>query len=274
MLIRLNFILLAFLTSAALLLTSFASLANDLPMTRFNYQGYAVDEKKAKAKEEDPNLIKIFTDPDLYLVINKLIDEFNIKAKHPFRIHQGNLNDLDKLLEEGYSFDLLATGKLEDAQSLTSALVSKVELLAVGRLALWAPGETSRSLNVLKLQTKPIAMVNKASAYHDAVNEALQSVELDLIVKSRLTPLGLFDDVYEKVAQKEFTSGFLPYSHLVEAGIQKRKDVLLINAGMHAAITHGLALTSDGQYSEPVLDFWNFALSNQGRKILIKAGFE
>lgn len=250
------------------------SSRGSLPMTRFNYQGYALEEEQIKAKEDDPNLIKVFTDPDLYLVINKLIDVYDPNSEQPFRIHRGSMNDLDKLLEDGYSFDLIFTGKLEDAHGLTRSLVSKVDLFAVGRLALWAPGETSRSLNVLKLQHKPIAIVNKNSAYYEAINDSLKTVELDLLVKHRLLEVSLYEDVYEKIAQKEFTSGFLPYSHLVEVGAHKRKDVLLVNDEYHAAIVHGLALTQDGQYSQPVKDFWEFILSTRGNQIIKAAGFE
>lgn len=274
MLTRLNFLVIWALAFGLLISATAKALANDLPMTRFNYQGYALDEQKAKAKEEDPNLIRIFTDPDLYLLINKFIDVYKPKERQPYRIHQGSLNDLDKLIEDGYEFDLLALGNLDDANKLLGSQVNKVELLAVGRLALWAPGETSRSLNVLKLQNKPIARVHPTSAYHAAIDEALVSAKLDLIVKSRLTPLGLFDDVYEKVAQKEFTSGFLPFSHLVEAGVEKRKDVLLIDANLHTAITHGLALTNEGNLSPYVTEFWEFIFSPAGRKIVLGLGFE
>lgn len=270
-----SLIFLVCLSFSSLSLANSSSESYRLPMDSFNFQNFVADPKSRRGPEEPPNLIRLHVDPDLYWVVNKLIDGFQAQNNLPFRIHQGRGDDHSNLVDEGYVFDLVISASMAYPQELLVANKAKeIQVLAVGRLGLWAPLETVRSTRVVELQTGAIGLMTNTSVYHQAALDVLDSVDLLPEVEKRLQTMTVFQDLYAVIKAKEVPLGFLPWNRLVQEGIDKRKEVLKLDAKHHSALTHGIALTKAGSNREEVKEFWRFVFSPKGRAIMQTAGFD
>lgn len=246
-----------------------------LPMSQFNFQGYVPETKESRNKEEDPNLLRVYVDPDLFWVLNQVIDSYQVEHPSPFRIHQGRGDDHSNLLDDGYTFDLVISAEMDYVQSLYNRKAApEVQVLALGRLGLWAPRETARSTSVITLQKGTIGLMPENSVYHRAALEVLERNELDRKVKSRLQTMTPFQDLYTLVQANEIPMGFLPWNRLVQEGIEQRREVLKFNNGHHGAIVHGIALTNAGNARDDVKNFWRYIHGPKGKAIFKSAGFD
>lgn len=248
---------------------------SDLPMSQFNFQGYVPESKQSRKKEDDPNLIRIHVAPDLYWVLGQILDSY--QAEHPstFRIHQGKDTDHANLISEGYVFDLIVSTKMDYLQSLQRKnTLSKIQVLALGRLGLWAPRETVRSTSVVTLQTGTIGLMPEGSVYNRAALEVLEYNKIKTQVKKRLKSITVFQDLYTLIDTNEIPLGFLPWNRLVQAGIEERREVLKINSDHYGAIVHGIALTKQGGSRNDVKDLWRYIHGPQGKAIFKAAGFD
>jgi len=246
-----------------------------LPMSQFNFQGYVPESKESRNKDEDPNLIRIHVDPDLYWVLNRVIDNFQLEYNSPFRIHQGKGEDHSNLLDDGYTFDLVISAEMDYVQSLYNHnAATEVRVLALGRLGLWAPRETVRSTSVISLQDGAIGLMPEGSVYHRAALEVLERNKLDKKVKSRLVSMTAFQDLFAQIQENEIPMGFLPWNRLVQGGVDQRKEVLKIRSDHHGAIVHGIALTNAGSAREDVKTFWRFIHGAKGKAVFKAAGFD
>ncbi|GLR64360.1 hypothetical protein GCM10007878_17980 [Marinospirillum insulare] len=246
-----------------------------LPMSQFNFQGYVPESKESRNKDEDPNLIRIHVDPDLYWVLNKVIDNYQLEHSSPFRIHQGKGDDHSNLLDDGYTFDLVISAEMDYVQSLyNSKAATQAQVLAIGRLGLWAPRETVRSTSVITLQTGAIGLMPEDSVYHRAALEVLERHELDKKVKKRLKTMTASQDLYAQIQENEIPMGFLPWNRLVQGGVSQRREVLKLKAEHHSALVHGIALTNAGNAREEVKDFWRYIHGAKGKAVFKAAGFD
>ncbi len=246
-----------------------------LPMSQFNFQGYVPESKESRNKDEDPNLIRVHVDPDLFWVLNQVIDSFQKEQQLPFRIHQGQGDDHSNLLDDGYTFDLVISAEMDYVQSLyNKKAATQVQVLALGRLGLWAPRETVRSTSVISLQNGAIGLMPTDSVYHRAALEVLERHELDRKVKSRLKPMTAFQDLYTQIQTNEIPMGFLPWNRLVQEGIEQRREVLKLKTEHHGAIVHGIALTNAGNAREDVKTFWRYIHGSKGKAVFKAAGFD
>lgn len=258
-----------------LTLTAWANTESNLPMSQFNFQGYVPESKASRSKEEDPNLIRVHVDPDLYWVLNQVIDHFQKEYASPFRIHQGKGDDHSSLKDDGYTFDLVISAEMDYVQSLyNTKSASDVQVLALGRLGLWAPKETVRSTSVISLQNGAIGLMPEGNVYHRAAIEVLERHELAQKVKSRLKTMTPFQDLYTQIQTNEVPMGFLPWNRLVQEGIEQRREVLKLKAEHHGAIVHGIALTNAGNAREEVKDFWRYIHGPKGKAVFKTAGFD
>lgn len=268
-----NFIIILLLTLPA---WANANSESNLPMSQFNFQGYVPESKeKGRTKDEDPNLIRVHVDPDLFWVLNQVIDNFQKDNASPFRIHQGKGDDHSNLLDDGYTFDLIIAAEMDYVQSLyNKKAATQVQVLALGRLGLWAPRETVRSTSVITLQNGAIGLMPEDSVYHRAALEVLERQELTRKVKSRFKTMTAFQDLFVQIQENEIPLGFLPWNRLVQGGIEQRREVLKINKGHHGAIVHGIALTNAGSAREDVKAFWRYIHGPKGKKVFTAAGFD
>lgn len=261
-----------------LLLAPFAwansSNESNLPMSQFNFQGY-VPDNKSRSRDEDPNLIRVHVDPNLYWVLNQVIDSYQLQEKSTFRIHQGKNEDHANLIDDGYVFDLIISAEMGYLQTLhRKKTTTKIQVLALGRLGLWAPRETVRSTSVVTLQTGTIGLMPENSVYHRAAIEVLERHEIDKKVKPRLQAMTAFQDLYTLIDTNEIPLGFLPWNRLVQAGIEQRREVLKLNSNHHGAIVHGIALTKQGSTREDVKNFWRYVHGPKGKAVFKAAGFD
>ena len=276
LLARLALLLFA-LTQLVFMQPAWANSSNEssLPMSQFNFQGYVPDSKQSRKKDEDPNLIRIHVDPQLYWVLNQVIDSYQTQHQSPFRIHQGQDEDHANLLADGYVFDLIISAEMPYLESLhRKRVTSEIQVLALGRLGLWAPKETVRSTSVVTLQTGTVGLMPENSVYYRAAMEVLERHELNIKVKKRLKPVTVFQDLYTLIEQKEIPLGFLPWNRLVQAGIEQRREVLKLNNDHHGAIVHGIAMTKQGSSRNDVKEFWRYLHGPKGKAIFKAAGFD
>lgn len=270
-------ILSSLLLSLLIAMPAWANAGNEskLPMSQFNFQGFVPESEESRNKDEDSNLIRVHVDPDLYWVLNQVIDSFQENHNRPFRIHQGKGDDHSNLLDDGYTFDLVISAEMDYVQSLyNSKTAPEVQVLALGRLGLWAPRETVRSTSVITLQTGAIGLMPESSVYHRAALEILERHELDKKTKSRFKTMTAFQDLYALIQENEIPLGFLPWNRLVQGGVDQRREVLKLKADHHGAIVHGIALTNAGNARQEVKDFWRFIHGPKGKAVFKSAGFD
>ncbi|WP_404418512.1 molybdate ABC transporter substrate-binding protein [Marinospirillum sp.] len=265
------------------LLASTVSLAlagpmsqSELPMSQPNFQGFVPENRNRDEREEDPNLVRLMIHPTLTEVADKLLDEY--QAQNPdsrFRIHQGSQNDLLDLIEDNYTFDLLLDAEIaEGMEMVEQGRAVETRVLALGRVALWAPLETVRSINVLSLRDDKIGLHHESSPYHRAGKEILERHELLEDYRSRLEPVPLGQSLYEQVNDREIPAAFIEYHRIVQAGIQRRREVLKMPADHHGSITHSATLMREGADRDRVMNFWEYLFSDSAQKILEDAGFD
>ncbi|MDR9469010.1 substrate-binding domain-containing protein [Marinospirillum sp.] len=265
------------------LLASTASLAlagpmsqSELPMSQPNFQGFVPENRNRDEREEDPNLVRLMIHPTLTEVADKLLDEY--QAQNPdsrFRIHQGSQNDLLDLIEDNYTFDLLLDAEIaEGMEMVEQGRAVETRVLALGRVALWAPLETVRSINVLSLRDDKIGLHHESSPYHRAGKEILERHELLEDYRSRLEAVPLGTSLYQKVNDREIPAAFIEYHRIVQAGIQRRREVLKMPADHHGSITHSATLMREGADRDRVMNFWEYLFSDSAQKILEDAGFD
>lgn len=248
---------------------------SNLPMSQFNFQGFVPDSAESRRKEEDPNLIRLMVNPSFYTTINLIIDQYQQQHDRPFRIHQGSYQDYIKLIEDGETFDLVIFDRMAQVQELyNQKRVTEARVLALGRIGLWAPLESARSLSVIKLQNGSIGLMPENTMHYQAAREVLQRAEILEINERRLTPTTEFQDLYSLIEKREIPMGFLPWQRIVEAGIQNQKDVLKLRSDHHSSIIYAAALTTAGQQRADVRDFWQQLFEAPGKRILQQAGFD
>ncbi|WP_114416434.1 molybdate ABC transporter substrate-binding protein [Marinospirillum perlucidum] len=271
-------ICLGFFAALALSSPLAASALNqsELPMSQHNFQGFVPDSNESNPLDQDPNLVRLMVHPSLTWVTDQLLDAY--QARYPdshFRIHQGTQNDLLDLLEDNYDFDILLDGEISRGMArVEDGWAVETRVLALGRLALWAPLETVRSLNVLSLRDDPIGLTPENYPYHRAAREVLERHELLEDYEHRLEAVRLGESLYDKVDGGELPAAFLPYHRVVEAGIQRRRAVMKIPVQFHGAITHSATLMRKGQGRPAVSQFWNFLFSEEAAQIFQEAGFD
>lgn len=249
---------------------------SELPMSQPNFQGFVPEQRSRDEREEDPNLVRLMIHPTLAWVTDKLLDKY--QEKHPdarFRIHQGTQDDLLDLIDDNYTFDLLLDAEISEGMNMVNqGRAVQTRVLALGRIALWAPLETVRSTNVLALRNDKIGLQHESSPYHRAGKEVLERNERLEEYRSRLEPVRLGQDLYTKVNDREIPAAFIEYHRIVQAGVQKRREVLKMPANHHGSITHSATLMRAGADREVVIDFWEYLFSDTARKILDDAGFD
>ncbi|SFB84236.1 ABC-type molybdate transport system, substrate-binding protein [Marinospirillum celere] len=250
---------------------------SDLPMSQPNFQGFVPDQRRhMDEREEDPNLIRMMVAPSLYAVTNLLLDTYQEKRPESrFRIHQGTPDDLLDLLDDNYDFDLLLDAEISDGMArVKDGWAVRTQVLAVGRVALWAPLETVRSTRVLSLRNDPIGLQHASSPYHRAGREVLERNEVLEEYENRLTPVRLGESLFDKVKNGDFPAAFIEYHRLVQAGLHERREVLKMPSNHHGSITHSATMMRHGQSKDNVQEFWEFLFSDQAQRILKDAGFD
>lgn len=249
-----------------------------LPMSQFNFQGY-VPESRGESRrnlQEDPQLVRLLIDPSLNWVINQVIDQYKTGHDVPFRIHQGTQQDLERLQGEGEQFDIIIYSELSRAHALlVQKKATEARLLAVGRMGLWAPLESARSLSVLNLQPNgAIGLPGEGSVHNQAAREIMERGNLLPAMEKRLHPANINQDLYQLVRTHELPLAFLPWQRLVEGGVQQQRDVLKLPSSHHSPITYGAALTSAGSQRGHVTEFWSFLTGSASKAIFQSAGFD
>ena len=251
---------------------------SELPMSQHNFQGFVPRGAERDGEEDlDANLIRIMVHPTLFGVIDQVIDAFQVH--HPearFRIHQGDQTELNRLLEEFTMFDIVFSGEIADAvQLVVRRQASESKVLAVGRLALWAPLESARSMRVLELQPEGrISLPLASSPYHRAAREVLQRHELEEVYAQRLRTTRLNEDQFELIRSRQTPAGIIEYHRLVLAGVHQQRDVLKIPANHHGSITHSATLMKGSQGRELANLFWDYVFSDRGQRIFRESGFD
>ncbi|MBE0508699.1 MAG: substrate-binding domain-containing protein [Marinospirillum sp.] len=248
---------------------------SDLPMSQFNFQGFVPDSKENRRGEEDPNLIRLMVNPSFYWTINRIIDQYQQQHNRPFRIHQGSYQDFINLIEDGETFDLVIFDQMAQAHELLAQKrATEARVLAIGRIGLWAPLESARSLTVINLQNGPIGLMPEHTMQHQAAREVLERGEMLRSVEPRLQTTTEFQDLYSLIEKREIPMGFLPWQRIIEGGIQQQRDVLKLQGNHHSSIIYAAALTRAGSTRMDVKHFWQQLFEPASQNILKQSGFD
>lgn len=248
---------------------------SELPMSQFNFQGFVPESAESRRREEDPNLIRLMVNPSFYWTINRIIDQYQLQHNRPFRIHQGSYQDFINLLDEGETFDLVIFDRMSQVQELINQKrVTEIRVLAIGRIGLWAPLESARSLTVLGLQSGPIGLMPEHTMQHQAAREVLERGEILRNVESRLQTTNEFQDLYNLIEKREIPMGFLPWQRIIQGGIQQQRDVLKLPGNHHSSIIYAAGLTRTGNTRTDVKHFWQQLFEPASKNILKQSGFD
>lgn len=275
LLLKIQGLLFFFALSGSLVMASSMS-QSDLPMSQPNFQGFVPEQRSRDERDEDPRLIRLMVHPSMSWAADQLLDAYQKKnPESRFRIHQGSQDDLIDLIEDNHTFDLLLDGEISEGMVMVNqGRAIETRVLALGRVALWAPLETVRSLRVLSLRNDAIGLQHESSPYHRAGKEVLERQELLETYRSRLTPMRLGQSLYDQVNNREIPAAFIEYQRLVQAGLNDRREVLKMPANHHGSITHSATLMRAGSEREEAMAFWDFLFSSKAQQLLDASGFD
>lgn len=123
--------------------------------------------------------------------------------------------------------------------------VRKTYLFAVEQLALYAPYEKIQDIEILKLQTGKISILDPAT--HDigkASMQALQAYELDKELKDRIIFAKTLDEQYRNITSKKAEAGFFPYSFLHKKKLVDTKETWIVPNSVHQNVAYSVMINT------------------------------
>lgn len=124
-------------------------------------------------------------------------------------------------------------------------LVRKTYLFAVEQLALYAPYEKVQDLDILKLQTGKISILDpNISILGKASLEVLRAYDMEGLLKDRIIYAKNLDEHFRNLETKKAEAGFFPYSFLHKKKLVQTQETLLLPKSLHSTIAYSVMINS------------------------------
>ncbi len=226
--------------------------------------------------------IRIAVAANVSYAIEDLKDAF--AKDHPntkVQVILGSSGKLTAQIKNAAPYDLFmsANMKYPEALYIDKMAVSKPLVYAKGTLATLSvkPQNFSKGMALLRdPKIKRIAVANaKTAPYGKAAQEALQNAKLYDEVKAKL----IFAESASQAVSYTVTAadlGFIAKSSLYSKQMQKYKEGKNwreVDSTLYAPIEQGIVILKRGESNPEVKAFYDFMLSAEAKKILVKFGY-
>lgn len=143
-----------------------------------------------------------------------------------------------------------------------------------GQLALWAPKESARDLDVLLLQDRLITLPDPSvSPYGHAALEALTAAGLKSRLSKRLVEAPTLKDNALFIRLGDVGAGFFNYRELLSMQVAPARDVLRIPQSMYQPIHYAIVLLNQSHQNSAVQKLVRYLSSETARPALLQAGY-
>ena len=193
----------------------------------------------------------------------------------------GSSGKLTAQIKNAAPYDLFMAANMKYPEALyeDEMAVSKPLVYAEGTLAILSvnPQDFSKGMALLRdPKIKRIAVANaKTAPYGKAAQEALQNAKLYDEVKAKL----IFAESASQAVSYTVTAtdiGFIAKSSLYSKQMQKYKEGKNwreVDSSLYAPIEQGIVILKRGESNPEVKTFYDFMLSAEAKKILVKFGY-
>jgi len=219
--------------------------------------------------------IKIAIASNVSYAIKPLITEFNKQHKTKVKIILGSSGKLTAQIKYGAPYDLFLSANMKYPNFLYQDKIAlkKPRVYAKGKLALFSIKEKNL-INISSINSaKTIALANpKTAPYGKAALEAITNADLLKQNKKKF----VYAENISQTLQYAFVAAdiaFVAKSSLYSPKMERfKKDTnyIDIDENLYEPILQGIALLNE---KKSTLDFYNFMLSNDAKKILKQYGY-
>jgi len=226
--------------------------------------------------------IRVAAAADLQFAMQDLAAQFEQRTRTKVDVSYGSSGNFFSQLQNGAPFDLFFSADIEYPRKLKSVGIAEPGTLyeyAIGRIAIWMPGNTQVDLArqgwkaLLDASVQKIAIANPEHApYGRAAVAAMQKAGVYEQVKAKLVYGENISQAGQFVQSGNAQAGIVAMSLAVSPGMKAGKS-WEIPAEMHPPIEQGAVVLKNAKNKSGALTFLQFVKSEAGRAMLAKYGF-
>jgi len=226
--------------------------------------------------------IRIAAAADLQFAMQDLGAQFEQRTGMKVDVSYGSSGNFFSQLQNGAPFDVFFSADIENPRKLETAGIAEPGTLyeyAIGRIAIWMPGNTQVDLGregwkaLLDASVQKIAIANPEHApYGRAAVEAIQKAGIYEQVKAKLVYGENISQAAQFVQSGNAQAGIVAMSLAVSPGMKAGKR-WEIPAEMHPPIEQGAIVLKNAKNKDGARAFLQFVKSEAGRAMLAKYGF-
>lgn len=227
--------------------------------------------------QDEKEEITVAAASDVYLAFTEIGKLFKEETGINVVFSFGSTGQLSKQIEEGAPFDLFAAANQSFIQDLSekNLIISEYQKqYAEGRLGVYYPQLEADNFDINQLgdpNIKTIAIANPEHApYGKAAKESLESLGLWDIVKEKIVYAENIRQAFQYVETGNADVGIIALALIEDQG----ERFSLLDKETHLPITQTFGIPTKSQNKELAQQFINYVMSDTGKEILIKYGFE
>lgn len=190
----------------------------------------------------------------------------------------GSTGKLYAQIANGAPFDILLAADIAHPQKLAEEGFAEGEpfTYAIGRLALWAPGETMIDASIIaRREFGKIAIANpKLAPYGAAAAEVIGKLEISTAIESKLVYGENIGQTFAFVETGAASAGFIAYSQLLTLPEEKRAAYWAPPQSLYAPIRQGGVLLTRAKDNDAAKEFIAFLHSPAAEEIIRRSGYE
>lgn len=227
--------------------------------------------------------LKVAAAANVAVVANELKKEFS--KTHPNDSVEITLASSGKLvtqIKNGAPFDLFMAANVDFAKSLSDDGfgASEVAIYAKGKLALFSARNVDLSQGLQSLKNpkiKSIVIANpKTAPYGTASMQALEKAEILSQINTKIIYAGSIGEALSQTinaADVGFVAGSALYDEKMK-NYKEGKDYIFVDSKLYEPIAQAMVITKKGENSKLAREFYDFILSQNGKAIFAKYGYE
>jgi molybdate transport system substrate-binding protein len=226
--------------------------------------------------------IRVAAAADLQFAMRDLAGQFEQRTGTKVDVSYGSSGNFFSQLQNGAPFDVFFSADIEYPRKLESAGIAEPGTLyeyAVGRIAIWMPGNTGMDLArqgwkaLLNAGVQKIAIANPEHApYGRAAVAAMQKAGIYDQVKAKLVYGENISQAAQFVQSGNAQAGIVAMSLAVSPGMKAGK-CWEIPADMHPPIEQDAIILKNAKNKDEARAFLQFVKSEAGRALFAKYGF-
>lgn len=245
--------------------------------------GIGCKSQKASSPSIKQREIRVAAAADLKFAFDALADEF--RAIHPdvaLTVTYGSSGNFYAQLSNGAPFDIFLSADIQYPRKLIESGIADKDsefLYAIGHLVVWVPNNTKLNVSSLSALTDPavkkIAIANPTVApYGHAAEAALKKSGIYEQVKDRLVFGENIAQAAQFVESQAADAGMIALSLAKSAAMRDKGRYWEVPPDLYPRLDQGGVVMKSAKDREAALSLRSFILSDEGRTILKRFGFD